>query len=443
MNGLQTTPDELLEAAQAGGESFHTGRQIITFREGRVEEGLRLLSEAGATVAHSGGLEDQGDQSAEAGDADVLVFDELGVALIAGGSAAEEVASAEAGSDGGAIQAIEPETFVFPEGLHPQSYLAGFSAAAERIRLDLFEGGAAEPDEEDAGSLAAATWGLLATRAVSSRFSGRGIKVTVLDTGFDFRHPDFAGRPVVQRSFISGQPSQDGHGHGTHCTGTACGPRTPSGVPRYGIGYEALIHIGKVLSNSGSGTSAGVLAGMNWAVANRCTIISLSLGGPGGPYDYYTEAGRRALAAGCLIIAAAGNASARPGRIAPVIAPANSPTIMSVAALDERLQVARFSCGGKVDIAAPGVNVFSALPMPRRHGTMSGTSMATPHVAGVAALWAQSNPRLRGQELRTVLVRTARRLPFPPSDVGAGLVQAPVSAASPLGGDEEGAYSPD
>jgi subtilisin family serine protease len=111
--------------------------------------------------------------------------------------------------------------------------------------------------------------------------------------------------------------------------------------------------------------------------------------------------------------------------INPAGAPANSPTIMSVAALDSNLRVASFSNGGKIDIAGPGVNVFSSWPRPTLHNTISGTSMATPHVAGCAALWAQSSAGLRGAALRAKLIATARHLPFPASDVGAGLVQAP------------------
>jgi len=183
--------------------------------------------------------------------------------------------------------------------------------------------------------------------------------------------------------------------------------------------------IGKVLTNSGSGTQAQVLAGMNWAIANRCPVISMSLGASIPVQPSYTAAGAAALANGCLIIAAAGNASNRPGFVAPTIAPANSPTIVSVGAVDNLLRIASFSCGGKVDIAGPGVSVFSSWPRPVLHNTISGTSMATPHVSGCAALWVQSNPGLRGTTLRARLVASARHLPLPPRDVGAGLVQAP------------------
>jgi subtilisin family serine protease len=140
---------------------------------------------------------------------------------------------------------------------------------------------------------------------------------------------------------------------------------------------------------------------------------------------------QRALKRGTLIVAAAGNESRRDtGVINPVGRPANSPSIMAVGALDSDLNIAYFSNrginpqGGQVDIAGPGVNIYSSWPMPTQYRTISGTSMATPHVAGIAALHAEASG-LRGQELWNLLVKTARRLTLASEDVGAGLVQAP------------------
>ena len=137
-----------------------------------------------------------------------------------------------------------------------------------------------------------ATWGLQATGVIASDYTGAGIKVAVLDTGMDLEHPDFEGRAITSRSFVSGQAVQDGNGHGTHCIGTACGPADV--VPRYGIASQAEIFAGKVLSNAGSGSDAQILAGINWAVANGCPVISMSLGADVAmahpPYD---AAGRR------------------------------------------------------------------------------------------------------------------------------------------------------
>ncbi|MGO2880327.1 MAG: S8 family serine peptidase, partial [Halomonas sp.] len=177
--------------------------------------------------------------------------------------------------------------------------------------------------------------------------------------------------------------------------------------------------VGKVLTNSGSSTGAGVLAGMNWAIANRCDVISMSLGSQSPVQAAYTHAGAAALRKGCLIIAAAGNSSAHTG------APANSSTIMSVASIDANLKPSSFSNAGKIEIAAPGGDIFSSWPRPVHHKTISGTSMATPHVAGCAALWAESDASLRGMKLWQRLLDSAKPLPSSGSRVGAGLVQAP------------------
>src|SRR5262249_39057072 len=123
-----------------------------------------------------------------------------------------------------------------------------------------------------------ATWGLNACKVPQSTRDGNGIRVAVLDTGFDLGHPEFAGRTIRSNTFV-GQPAQDLHGHGTHTTGTACGPNSPPGAfQRYGIAFKSQIFVGKVLTNAGSGTQGQSLAGINWAVVNRCAAISMSLG---------------------------------------------------------------------------------------------------------------------------------------------------------------------
>ena len=119
------------------------------------------------------------------------------------------------------------------------------------------------------------------------------------------------------------------------------------------------------------------------------------------------------------MIAAAG------GSGGPTGAPANSPTIMAVASLDQSLSPSPFSNSGKIDLAAPGRDIFSSVPRPIKYAIQSGTSMAAAHVAGCAALWAETSHALRGTPLWKKLQATARHLPFPPTKVGAGLVQAP------------------
>ncbi|MGZ5444436.1 MAG: S8 family serine peptidase [Thermoanaerobaculia bacterium] len=431
--------DEMLLAAlERGEESFETGRFLATFKEGAADAGGQALASVqGMRVADARDFKDQAVIMENVAGADAVTFPEIGVALIGGEAARERgmSAAAEVASDS-AIASIDPEYFVFADGVddylrafgvdtgasNAAEYLRGFVRAAETIARDL--GGAAgpapaPPDDEEQAAALGATWGLLACRVPQSPRSGAGIRVAVLDTGMDLGHPDFAGRAITGATFV-GQPVQDLHSHGTHCIGTACGPQSPAGTtPRYGVGYRTAIFVGKVLSNTGGGVGGSVLAGMNWAVANRCQVISMSLRSPVGPQPYYTAAGQAALNNGLLIIAAAGNDAAQTG------APANSPTIVSVAALNPNLTPAAFSNFGKIDIAGPGVNVFSSVPRPVRYGIKSGTSMACPHVAGVAALWAESSPTLRGLALRARLQQRARRLPFPPLRVGAGLVQAP------------------
>jgi len=426
-NVSSSADDLLIAALERGGDTSKTGRFLMTFKEGAATAGAKALqAKKGLRVASARDFASQAVDLQAAGGADAMVFPEIGVALVSGDAAAEHGLTAAAfAEEDEHTHSVDPEYFMFTSQLNTADYLKGVLHTAEMIASDLGELAPSLVPSDVAVQVAGVTWGLSACRVPQSQFSGKGIKVAVLDTGFDLGHPEFAGRSFVTNSFV-GQPVQDLHGHGTHTTGTACGPQAPAGpIQRYGIGFGTQIFVGKVLTNSGSGTQAQVLAGMNWAVANRCAVISMSLGAPIPVQPSYTAAGAAALAAGCLIIAAAGNSSSRPGVINLAGAPANSPTIMSVAALDSSLRVAVFSDGRKVDIAGPGVSVFSSWPRPTLHNTISGTSMATPHVAGCAALWAQSNPALRGAALRAKLVATARHLPFPASDVGAGLVQAP------------------
>ncbi|MFE0451750.1 S8 family serine peptidase [Streptomyces sp. NPDC058914] len=293
---------------------------------------------------------------------------------------------------------------------------------------------------ETAASLGAAwdeqhmTWGLQATRANISGMTGRGVKIAVLDTGVDTDHPDLAGRIDEAVSFVRGETVEDGDGHGTHCIGTAAGPANPQQKPRYGVATEARILAGKVLDNSGIGTDGQILAGLAWAIDRGAQVVSMSFGAPVQVGELFPQTyelvAQRALERGTVLVAAAGNSSLRPGFVAPVERPANCPSILAVASLDKALKTASTSCGGingqggEVNIAAPGKFVHSAAPG-GGYATMSGTSMAAPHVAGVLALLIQANPKASAAELTAMLLSGAFPLTQPARDIGVGMLQAP------------------
>lgn len=409
-----------------------TGKFVITFRDNATNAGLACLKKKTAVkkVMSAADFKDSAMDVAQMEEGALSLFPTLGLAVASLDQGGVDAMATEAGEDG-AILAIEPERmfYALDEDLS-LTYLRGYRDAISHL-YDRISAGqldeqlkAAALFQDDAQS----TWGLKATGVTTSKFTGKGIRVAVLDTGFDFKHPDFVGRAIKSKSFISGEPAQDGHGHGTHCIGTSCGFKDVNGR-RYGVAREAAIYVGKVLSNAGSGATSGILAGMEWAIVNKCSVISMSLGNQvTTPSTAYEMAGQRALQNRCLIVAAAGN-HRQPPAPDTVGQPANSPSIMAVGAVDKQLRLAPFSCGSgaaagaKVDIAAPGVAVYSSVPMPTRYAIFSGTSMATPHVAGIAALWAQATGA-RGFQLWQQLTSHARPLPIPAGDVGSGLVQA-------------------
>lgn len=330
-------------------------------------------------------------------------------------------------------------------------------------------------EEAAARSESGVAWGIQAVRATESPFTGKGITVAVLDTGIDADHPAFTGIEIIEKDF-TGDGNGDRQGHGTHVAGTIFG-RTVNGF-RFGVaqGVERAL-IGKVLGDDGRGSTEGIIRGMQWAYDNGAHIICMSLGmafpqftqtliQQGWPADIAADKALQGYRANlrffdrlvpmlsgyganmpmttfrsALVIAAAGNESRRHERedyevsVAP---PAAAEGVISVGALDQSngpLSVAYFSNTG-CNVSAPGVAVYSAIPRDQgSYGNKNGTSMAAPHVAGVAALWAekmlrewrvvnayQLGQRVAGQTTQEGLVNN-----FDPFDVGLGLVQAPLN----------------
>jgi subtilisin family serine protease len=321
-----------------------------------------------------------------------------------------------------------------------------------------------EPMERaDAAAEGEVTWGVEAVGAVDSPFDGSGITVAVLDTGIDADHPAFKAMTIEQRDF-TGSGNGDVHGHGTHCAGTIFGQDVDGmriGVAR---GIERAL-IGKVLGGAGGGTPA-LLDAMTWALNSGAQVISMSLGidfpkmvdtlqQQGMPIRAATSLALSAyrdnvrlfdtvaalakhtspFGTGAVIVAASGNESRRQTPVGePYVIdkapPSTAEGIVSVGALASvsgGFEVASFS-NTHPNLAAPGVDVISAKP---GGGLvkMSGTSMATPHVAGVAALWAQkllAGNRLTPDLLFAKLVGETKEIPIEFVDAGTGLVQAPT-----------------
>jgi len=252
------------------------------------------------------------------------------------------------------------------------------------------------------------SWGLprLSTRknGASDFFynstQGEGVDVYIIDTGIYTDNADFEGRASVVFNAITNEPSVDLNGHGTHCSGTI-------GGAAYGVAKKATLKGVKVLSKQGSGTNAGVIAGVDYVTNQRSkdrpTVASMSLGG--GVSTALDKAVTNSIASGVVYAVAAGNENYD----ACYSSPARVPDAVTVGATDSNDNRASFSNYGKcVDIFAPGVKITSDwMGSPNATNTISGTSMATPHVAGVLALHLSSDPSLTPAQSKDWLRATA------------------------------------
>jgi subtilisin len=265
---------------------------------------------------------------------------------------------------------------------------------------------------------------------------GAGIRVAVLDTGIAF-HPDL--NPISGGiSFVPGVVSfNDGHGHGTHCAGIIGGRDNSIGI--VGVAPACSLFAVKVLSDAGSGSSSWIIAGMDWAAAAGMHVVSMSLGGLSGPSVAYAAAVRRLQDRGTVVCMASGNSFQPPAQppFPWVNAPANSITVgvpnaspIAVGAIGSNKVIASFSSRGgqvalwnQVTVVAPGVSINSTVPG-GGYGLKSGTSMATPHVAGACALLKQRFPGISPASIKLRLRSTAQDLGLAGTDItyGSGLI---------------------
>ncbi|MEU0334741.1 S8 family peptidase [Streptomyces sp. NPDC006193] len=278
-----------------------------------------------------------------------------------------------------------------------------------------------------------------APTAWKAGYTGKGVKVAVLDSGVDANHPDLKGQVVAAKNFTATGDTADHVGHGTHVASIVAGTGAKSGGKYRGVAPDAKIVNGKVLDDSGFGDDSGILAGMEWAVSQGASVINLSLGGYDTPEIDPLEAAVDKLSAdkGVLFAIAAGNEGPQ-----SIGSPGSADAALTVGAVDKKDKLADFSSTGprtgdgaiKPDVTAPGVDITAAAAegsligeevgeKPAGYLTISGTSMATPHVAGAAAILKQEHPDWGHAELKGALTGSAKGGAYTPFQQGTGRIQ--------------------
>ncbi|WP_345575358.1 S8 family peptidase [Streptomyces prasinosporus] len=276
-------------------------------------------------------------------------------------------------------------------------------------------------------------------KAWAAGYDGKGVKIAVLDTGVDATHPDLKGQVTASKNFTTAPDAGDKVGHGTHVASIAAGTGAQSKGKYKGVAPGATVLNGKVLDDSGFGDDSGILAGMEWAAAQGADVVNMSLGGGDTPEVDPLEAAVNKLSAekGVLFAIAAGNEGPR-----SIGSPGSADAALTVGAVDDKDGLADFSSTGprvgdgaiKPDVTAPGVDVTAASAKgndiakdvgekPAGYMTISGTSMATPHVAGAAAILKQQHPEWTYTELKGALTASTKGGKYTPFEQGSGRVQ--------------------
>lgn len=271
-------------------------------------------------------------------------------------------------------------------------------------------------------------WGVERVRAPQAWGATKGtdVRVGIIDTGIDLSHPDLQANIAGGINVLkSDQPPLDDNGHGTHVAGTIAALNNDFGV--VGVAPEAKLYAIKAFDADGTARVSDVIAGMEWCVANQIRLINFSFGSESGNESLRDAV--RAVARHAILVAAAGNN----GRADSVDVPARYPEVVAVAASTRGDQLASFtSRGPQVAVAAPGEEITSTW-LDGGYSTVSGTSMATPHVTALFALLMRRHPGLSRAQLLEVVRSTADPLIGVSEDGGAGIVNA-ANAVSALGG---------
>ncbi|MEH7355192.1 S8 family serine peptidase [Neobacillus drentensis] len=278
-----------------------------------------------------------------------------------------------------------------------------------------------------------------APTAWESGFTGKGVKVAVLDSGIDPNHPDLVNQIDETKSFVPGETVEDAYGHGTHVASTVLGTGAASDGKNKGVAPEARLLVGKVLDNDGGGLYSWIIDGMEWA-AHNAKIVSMSLGGArsDGRDPLSQAVNSLSEETGALFVIAAGNS----GSEGSIGSPGAADAALTIGAVDKADKIASFSSRGprtgdgglKPDLSAPGAGIVAARSgLSRGSGSyvsMSGTSMATPHVAGAAAILLQKHPEWNGTQLKEALMNTSKRLDYSPYHIGTGRLDVPAALNS-------------